>query len=78
MAVGKVHFDPSEEWLGVICHNQACGRPVLITPIRPEMLDDAGVLTVRLATEPMSCPHCQTESVYRTNEMERLRTQFLQ
>jgi hypothetical protein len=75
MAAKKVRVNPGDEWIGVICQNPTCQMPILIGPLRPEMLDDKGVVVVRLSPNPIKCLHCQTEAVYRTEQTKRFRAQ---
>jgi len=53
------------------CHNPACQRTLLIEPVRPEMLDEDGALTIPAETLQATCPHCGLESVYRSDEIRR-------
>ena len=78
MDIVKITIKPGEEWIGVHCRNSACGRTIPISRILPEMLDDQGIVTIRLASQPIQCPHCKTESVYQTNEAKRFRAEQFQ
>jgi len=60
---------PDEEWIFVLCHG--CGRPVLLTPISADMLDENGDLTLRAGSVRATCPHCQIEATYRPEELRR-------
>jgi hypothetical protein len=61
----------AEEWLVVTCHNPACQQTLLIQPVRPEMLDEDGAVTIPAETLQATCPHCEFESVYRSDEIRR-------
>lgn len=78
MVIAKITVKPGEEWTGVNCRNPTCGRTILISRIEPEMLDENGVLTVRLEGRPIPCPHCKSELVYQTSEVRRFRAQQFQ
>ena len=42
---------------------------MLIEPVAPEMLDEDGVLIPSLGTLQATCPHCKSESIYRSDEI---------
>jgi hypothetical protein len=63
------NINAGEEWLVVTCHNRACHRPLLLEPVAPEMLDDDGALIPPEGTLLVTCPHCQVESLYRSDEI---------
>jgi transposase-like protein len=67
----EVYIGPGEEWLVLTCHNPACRATLLIEPVRPEMLDEDGAVTIRAETLRATCPHCKLESVYRWAEIRR-------
>ena len=71
MPFEEINVQPGEEWIVVTCHNQSCGRTLLIEPITPEMLDENGVLTIHANGLIATCPHCKTESSYRMDEIRR-------
>jgi hypothetical protein len=77
LGVGHVMSDesadgnPDEEWIFVVCRNRACSRPLLISPIAPDLLDENGDLTLRASDVAMICAHCQTQSTYRPEELRR-------
>jgi hypothetical protein len=60
-----------EEWIFLICHAPTCARPVLLSPISPDMLDENGDLTLRAGNIVATCAHCQTESTYAPEELRR-------
>jgi hypothetical protein len=60
-----------EEWIFVICHTSTCGRPLLLSPISPDMLDENGDLSLRSGDVVVACAHCQNESSYRPEELRR-------
>ena len=65
----RVDVKPGEEWLVVTCHNHSCGRRILIDPVGPEMRDDEGDLIFPADTVLVICPHCELESLYRSDEI---------
>ena len=67
---------PGDEWAGYLCASPACGLPMLICELRPEMLDSNGSVIVgsHSAERSLTCPHCGTESVYGTTQLQRFRT----
>jgi hypothetical protein len=65
----EVDVKPGEEWLVVTCHNPSCGRTMLMEPVVPEMLNDDGVVTIPAENLKATCPHCHTESLYRSDEI---------
>jgi hypothetical protein len=67
----EVYIGPGEEWLVVTCHNRACQQTLLIEPVRPEMLDEDGVVTIPAEILRATCPHCGSESDYRSDEIRR-------
>jgi hypothetical protein len=67
----EVYIGPGEEWLVLTCHNPACRATLLIEPVRPEMLDEDGAVTIPAETLRATCPHCELESVYRWAEIRR-------
>jgi hypothetical protein len=67
-----------EEWIFVVCHTPTCARPVLLTPVSPDMLDENGDLTLRAGNIVAGCAHCQTESTYRPEELRRGRAKHKQ
>jgi hypothetical protein len=64
-----VYVAPGEEWLVVTCHNPNCRKTLLIEPVVPAMLDEDGVLIPPLGTLQATCPHCESESVYQSDEI---------
>jgi hypothetical protein len=58
----EIYVGPDEEWLVLTCHNPACRRTLLIEPVRPEMLDEDGAVTIPAETLQATCPHCGLES----------------
>jgi hypothetical protein len=67
-----------EEWIFVVCHAATCARPVLLSPVSPDMLDENGDLTLRAGNIVAKCEHCQTESTYRPEELRRGRAKHKQ
>jgi hypothetical protein len=64
MEAELVPTDPGE-YLVVSCANPSCGKPMLITGTWQLQIGEAGPPpTIRPEAQPMTCPHCQTESVY--------------
>jgi hypothetical protein len=60
-----------EEWIFVICRTSTCGRPLLLSPISRDMLDENGDLTLRSGDIVAACEHCQAKSPYRPEELRR-------
>jgi hypothetical protein len=71
MSDESAHGDPDEEWIFVVCHNRACSRPLLISPVAPDLLDENRDLTLRAGDVAVACAHCQTQSNYRPEELRR-------
>ena len=68
--------EAGEEWAGFLCFNPACGLPLLVMEIRPEMLDATGAVTIgsRNTAHKLTCRSCGNESVYQTTQLQRFRT----
>jgi len=67
----KAKIAVGEEWIGFICVNQACGMPILVARIRPEMLDETDSLTIRGGDQLLTCPYCQRVSAYPAEQAKR-------
>ena len=65
----QVYIKLGEEWLVVTCHNDSCGRRILIDPVGPEMRDDEGDIIFPADTVLVICPHCELELLYRSDEI---------
>lgn len=61
-----VNIKAGEEWLVVTCRQ--CGKPLLLEPVSPEMLDEDGSLALSEVPE-VRCHHCGFESVYQSDEI---------
>ena len=59
----------TEEWLVVTCHNPDCRKTLLIERVAPEMLDEDGALIPPPGMLQATCPYCQLESLYRSDEI---------
>ena len=61
-----------EEWFGFRCANVNCQMPLLAGKILPGMRDQNGGIVIGSHNQSRraKCPHCQTESVYRTEQLE--------
>jgi predicted RNA-binding Zn-ribbon protein involved in translation (DUF1610 family) len=73
MAETTRHVMAGEEWAGFLCANPACGLPLLLVEIRPEMLDSKGGVEIesRDTVHKVTCPFCGNESVYHLKQLQR-------
>ena len=71
----KGRYAPAgKEWFGVLCANPLCGMPIFIGEVLPKHLDREGTLTIRGEDQKLTCPTCQTESVYPFQQLKRFQT----
>jgi predicted nucleic-acid-binding Zn-ribbon protein len=63
----SVEVKAGEEWLVVTCRQ--CRKTLLIERVSPEMLDEDGALALPAGTLVATCPHCQSEFSYQSDEI---------
>lgn len=62
-----------EEYFAVLCNNPKCTKPMAITRTWSVQIDEGGQRSIRPVAQPMICPHCSTESVYKPQQIRILR-----
>ncbi len=67
--MGDSEFSESELWLVLTCRNPACQKSLQIEAVLPDMLDGDGEVALPVGTVETTCPHCETRSAYRSDEI---------